>query len=145
MSGVLKLDTLKKRARRAGVNNIETRDIDSSKIIKRMENSADRLLLDVPCSGMGVLRRNPDAKWKLSPEFIEKIKNEQQKILSSYSLMLKSGGVMVYSTCSILFSENEKQIEKFLSNNKNFELLEAKKNLPSQGFDGFYMCAIKKR
>ncbi len=73
-----KLDELKKRARRAGAsNNIETRLIDSSKVIKRLENSADRLLIDVPCSGLGVLRRNPDAKWKLSPEFIEQVKATQ--------------------------------------------------------------------
>ena len=69
-----KLDELKKRARRAGASDIiETRVIDSSKVIKRLENSADRVLLDVPCSGLGVLRRNPDAKWKLSPEFIEEV------------------------------------------------------------------------
>ncbi len=60
-----KLEELKKRARRAGATNIETRVIESSKTIKRQENSADRLLLDVPCSGLGVLKRNPDAKWKL--------------------------------------------------------------------------------
>ena len=64
-----KLDELKKRARRAGVGNIEPRAIESSKTIKRLENSADRLLLDVPCSGLGVIKRNPDAKWKLTPEF----------------------------------------------------------------------------
>lgn len=140
-----KLDELKKRARRAGAGNIETRVADSSKVIKRMENSADRLLLDVPCSGLGVLRRNPDAKWKLSPEFIEKVKSEQQKILSSYSAMLKKGGIMVYSTCSILPSENEKQIDRFLSEQTGrFELIGQKTILPSNGFDGFFMASLKK-
>ena len=76
-----KLEELQKRARRAGVNNLETRVIESSKTIKRLENSADRLLLDVPCSGLGVLKRNPDAKWKLSPEFIENVKELQQHII----------------------------------------------------------------
>ncbi|MBI4932044.1 MAG: methyltransferase domain-containing protein [Bacteroidetes bacterium] len=141
-----KLDELKKRARRAGCSNIETRIIDSSKAIKRMENSADRLLLDVPCSGLGVLRRNPDAKWKLSLEFIEKVKILQQKILHDYSLMLKKGGMMVYSTCSILPSENEKQIEKFiLEQNGAFELVEQKTIFPSEGFDGFFIARIKKK
>lgn len=140
-----KLDELKKRARRAGAGNIETRVIDSGKVIKRMENSADRVLLDVPCSGLGVLRRNPDAKWKLSPEFIEKVKGEQIKILSDYSAMLKKGGIMVYSTCSILPSENEKQVEKFLEEQTGkFEKVDERKVLPSMGFDGFYMCALKK-
>lgn len=140
-----KLDELKKRARRAGASNIETWIIDSSKAIKHMENSADRLLLDVPCSGLGVLRRNPDAKWKLNLEFIERMKRLQQKILNDYSIMLKKGGIMVYSTCSILPSENEKQIEKFLVERKEFELVNERKVLPSEGFDGFYMAAIRKK
>jgi 16S rRNA (cytosine967-C5)-methyltransferase len=139
-----KLEELKKRARRAGAGNIETRVIESSKTIKRLENSADRLLLDVPCSGLGVLKRNPDAKWKLSEDFIEKIKAIQQKILFDYSKMLKSGGLLVYSTCSIFPSENEKQVEKFLSEEKSFQLVDQKMVLPSQGFDGFYMALIKR-
>ena len=141
-----KLDELKKRARRAGASDIiETRAIDSSKVIKRLENSADRLLLDVPCSGLGVLRRNPDAKWKLSPEFIEKVKIQQQEILTQYSTMLKSSGLLVYSTCSILSSENEKQVEIFLKAQEGkFELLEQKSILPSEGFDGFYMARMRK-
>jgi 16S rRNA (cytosine967-C5)-methyltransferase len=141
-----KLEELKKRARRAGVDNLETRVIESSKTIKRLENAADRLLLDVPCSGLGVLKRNPDAKWKLSPEFIENVKELQQHIINDYSTMLKSGGIMVYSTCSILPSENGKQVEKFLLANKDkFELLDEKVCWPSEGFDGFYMARIRKK
>lgn len=141
-----KLDELKKRARRAGASNIETRLIDSSKTIKRLENSADRLLLDVPCSGLGVLRRNPDAKWKLSLEFIEKVKQLQQKILNDYPALLKKGGMMVYSTCSILPSENERQVENFLKEKQGeFELTEQKTIYPSDGFDGFYMARIRKK
>jgi len=140
-----KLDELKKRARRAGSSNIETHIIDSPDAIKRFENTADRLLLDVPCSGLGVLRRNPDAKWKLSLEFIERMKTLQQKILNDYSVMLKKGGMMVYSTCSILPSENEKQVEKFLVAQKDFELVDERKILTSEGFDGFYMAAIRKK
>jgi 16S rRNA (cytosine967-C5)-methyltransferase len=141
-----KLDELKKRARRAGAsNNIETRAIDSSKVIKRLENSADRLLLDVPCSGLGVLRRNPDAKWKLSVEFIEKIKILQQTILRDYSSMLRKDGFLVYSTCSILPSENQQQVQQFLKENEGkFQLEEEATISPSEGFDGFYMARMKK-
>ncbi|CAN5297601.1 class I SAM-dependent methyltransferase [soil metagenome] len=141
-----KLEELKKRARRAGASDtIETRAIDSSKVIKRLENSADRLLLDVPCSGLGVLRRNPDSKWKTTPEFIEKIKVIQQTILKDYSSMLKVGGLMVYSTCSILPSENEKQVEIFLKASEGkFELQEQKMLYPSAGFDGFFMARMKR-
>ncbi len=139
-----KLDELKKRARRAGVSNmVETRVIDSTKVIKRLESSADRVLLDVPCSGLGVLRRNPDAKWKLSPEFIDKVKVEQREILSGYSQMVKPGGQLVYSTCSILGSENEAQVKQFIeASGGKFKLDEEQSLMPSEGFDGFYMARI---
>jgi 16S rRNA (cytosine967-C5)-methyltransferase len=139
-----KLDELKKRARRAGAGNIETRLIEGSKTIKRLESMADRLLLDVPCSGIGVIKRNPDAKWKLSPEFIERTRDLQQKILSEYSVMTKVGGMLVYSTCSILPSENKNQVDTFLAGNKNFEFIKDKSIFPSQGFDGFYMALLKR-
>ncbi|HEY0653901.1 MAG TPA: class I SAM-dependent methyltransferase [Chryseosolibacter sp.] len=140
-----KLDELSKRARRAGVSNMETRFIESSKTVKRLENSSDRLLLDVPCSGLGVLRRNPDAKWKLSLEFIGKVKELQQHILNDYCMMVKPGGMLVYSTCSILSSENEKQVKQFLdAKGDQFELVEEKRTWPSEGFDGFYMALIKR-
>jgi 16S rRNA (cytosine967-C5)-methyltransferase len=138
-----KLDELQKRGRRGGVSNLETRAIDSSKVIKRLENSADRLLLDVPCSGLGVLKRNPDAKWKLSPEFIQNVMDLQQHILEDYCTMLKPGGIMVYSTCSILPSENQQQVEKFLEKqNGKFKLIHQRHCWPSEGFDGFYMARI---
>lgn len=139
-----KLDELKKRARRSGAANIETRTIDSSKTIKRLEKSADRLLLDVPCSGLGVLKRNPDAKWKLSPEFVERVRGVQQDIITNYSKMVKPGGMMVYSTCSLLPSENEEQVKAFLAQHSEFALQEEKKIAPSEGFDGFYMARLKR-
>lgn len=142
-----KLDELKRRARRAGADIIETRPIDSTKVVKRLDNSADRLLLDVPCSGLGVVRRNPDAKWKLDIPFIEKVRQTQQEILRSYSRMLKPGGLLVYATCSILPSENDRQIENFLKEqNGKFELLEQKRLLPNEfGYDGFFMGVMVKR
>jgi len=140
-----KLEELKKRARRAGVDNLEVRHIESSKTIKRLENAADRLLLDVPCSGLGVLRRNPDAKWKLSPTFIEEVRSLQQHILNDYECMLKPGGLLVYSTCSIMPSENELQVKAFLDKQQGkFELLQQRHCWPSEGFDGFYMALMRK-
>lgn len=139
-----KLQELKKRARRASVSTIETRVITDKKIIKRLENQADRVLLDVPCSGLGVLRRNPDAKWKLSPEIIEKTVQLQQQILTDYPKMLKPGGILVYATCSILPQENEDQVKWFLTNHPEFKLLEEKHLYPSSGTDGFYMARLKR-
>ncbi len=143
-----KLKELKRRARRAGAFNIETRAIDSTKVIKKLHNSADRVLLDAPCTGLGVLSRNPDAKWKLQPDFVAKIQETQQTILRDYSKMVKTGGKMVYATCSILPSENQEQVKKFLKSEegKNFSIEKQKTVLSSEsGYDGFYMCLMVKK
>ncbi|SCY06045.1 16S rRNA (cytosine967-C5)-methyltransferase [Nonlabens sp. Hel1_33_55] len=142
-----KLNELKRRARRAGAHNIETRLIDSTKVIKKLDGKMDRLVIDAPCSGLGVLRRNPDAKWKLEPEFLDNIKKTQQEILQSYSRVVKPEGMMVYATCSILPSENERQVETFLNSEAgaNFELEDSQSLLAHRdGFDGFYMARLKK-
>ncbi|MFV0305905.1 MAG: RsmB/NOP family class I SAM-dependent RNA methyltransferase [Moheibacter sp.] len=140
-----KLKELKKRAKRNGAQNIQTKVIDSTKVIKKMEATADRLLIDAPCSGLGVISRNPDAKWKLNLDFVKSVKQEQEKILNDYCKIVKSGGAMVYATCSILPSENQEQIQKFLTNHPEFKLLREKQILPSQsGFDGFYMAYLEK-
>lgn len=138
---------LKIRAKRNGAFNIEYRIIDSTKVIKKLHDKADRVLIDAPCSGLGVLKRNPDSKWKLRPEFIDEIKKTQQEVLANYSKMVKVGGKLVYATCSVLPSENEQQIEKFLATEfgKNFKFIKDEKVLAHQsGFDGFYMCLMER-
>ena len=140
-----KLDELMRRARRAGAGIIEPRVIESSKTIKRLKDSADCLLLDVPCSGLGTMRRNPDLKWKLKESFLKEVKEKQKNILQQYSQMVKPGGKMVYATCSILPSENENQVALFLKNNPGFKLEEEHAILPSQhNSDGFYMARMVK-
>jgi 16S rRNA (cytosine967-C5)-methyltransferase len=143
-----KLKELKRRARRGGAHNIETRVIESTKDIKKLYSKADRILIDAPCSGLGVLRRNPDAKWKLQPEFLDKIKHTQAEILENYSKMVKPGGKLVYATCSILPSENQNQVKNFLSKEagNDFSLIKDKKILSHQsGYDGFYMALLQKK
>ncbi len=143
-----KLKELKRRAKRAGAHNIDTREIDSTKVIKKMYGTADRVLIDAPCSGLGVLSRNPDAKWKLQPEFLETIRQTQAEILQQYSRIVKPGGKMVYATCSVLPSENEQQVEQFLKSEegKTFSLEKEKKILSSEtGYDGFYMALLQKK
>lgn len=139
-----KLAELKRRAKRAGAHNIETRLISDNKVIKRLHEKADRLLIDAPCSGLGVLKRNPDSKWKIDQDFIDRIKGEQQQILQDYSKILKKGGQMIYATCSILPSENNEQVKIFLENNPDFTLVKDQKIMPSEGYDGFYMALIKR-
>ena len=142
-----KLRKLKVRARRNKVHNIDTRVIDSTKPIKKLYGKADRVLIDAPCSGLGVLRRNPDSKWKLQPEFLDNIKKVQQDILQQYSKMVKHGGKLVYATCSVLPSENQNQIAEFLASEsgKDFKLVKDNKVLAhTSGFDGFYMAQLER-
>ncbi len=143
-----KLRKLKVRARRNKVHNIDTRVIDSTKPIKKLYGKADRVLIDAPCSGLGVLRRNPDSKWKLQPEFLDNIKKVQQDILQHYSKMVKNGGKLVYATCSVLPSENQNQIAEFLASEsgKDFKLVKDNKVLAHiSGFDGFYMAQLERK
>jgi 16S rRNA (cytosine967-C5)-methyltransferase len=140
-----KLDELSKRAKRAGVFNLETKLIDKPEVIQGLKEKSDLVLLDVPCSGLGVLKRNPDTKWKFTKTSFEKTKELQQQILNDYSTMVKPGGSLVYSTCSILPSENEEQVKQFLKKSDTFTPAEERTIYPSEGFDGFYMCRLKRK
>jgi 16S rRNA (cytosine967-C5)-methyltransferase len=141
-----KLDELRKRFRRNEITCIQPEVINAA-TIPRFKGKADRLLLDVPCSGLGVLRRNPDTKWKLSPEEIERLHALQAQIIKDYSVMTKPGGKMVYATCSVLPSENQDQVRNFLAEHKDEWTLEEEKSwTPNQnGFDGFYAARLIKK
>jgi len=143
-----KLKQLKIRAKRNGAFNIEPRVIESTKTIKKLHEKADRVLIDAPCSGLGVLKRNPDSKWKLQPEFIDNIRKVQAEVLENYSKIVKPGGKLVYATCSVLPSENQEQIKHFLSTEigKEFNFVKDQKVLASEsGFDGFYMALLERK
>lgn len=141
-----KLTELKRRARRAQTFLIETRLIEGTKTIKRLEGSADALLLDVPCSGLGVLKRNPDSKWKLSTEQVENLIKTQKEILEFYTRMVKKGGRCVYATCSVLPSENQNQIKDFINTHPQWTLDREEIILPqTHGFDGFYMALLRSK
>jgi len=143
-----KLKQLKLRAKRDGVFNVEYRIIDSTKVIKKLHEKADRVLIDAPCSGLGVLKRNPDAKWKLQPEFIDNIRKVQAEVLENYSKIVKPGGKLVYATCSVLPSENQDQVARFLTTEigKQFNFIQDQKILASEsGFDGFYMALLERK
>jgi 16S rRNA (cytosine967-C5)-methyltransferase len=137
-----KLKELESRARRNGAANIKA-VVYNEGMEGNYRAEADRVLLDVPCSATGVLRRNPDTKWKLKPEELTRLMGVQQDILSRYSIMVKKGGLLVYATCSILPSENERQVENFLADFPSFEKLSEIKISPqrSEG-DGFYICKL---
>ena len=143
-----KLEELEFRAKRAYCTIVKT--MQAEKLTRnfqaRLNSFADRILVDVPCSGMGVLRRKPDAKWSMNLKFTEELKVTQAQILDEYAPMLKPGGLLVYSTCSIMPSENEQQIQAFLKRSPGrFQLVDERRISPSaSGFDGFYMAKLKK-
>ncbi len=139
-----KLAELEKRAKRAGVDIIETYLIHPNEKFNKFEGVADRLLLDVPCSGTGTIRRSPGIKWKLKQQHIDRHTALQVEILNKYPTMLKKEGQMVYATCSILPEENTDQVNHFLTTTNQFTLDEEKQLLPTEGHDGFYMARIKK-
>ena len=138
-----KLEELRRRAARAGADTIETHIISDAKSTKRFRGTADRVLLDVPCSGLGVVRRNPDIKWKLSMEELERLRALQFQLLRDYSQFVKKGGKLVYATCSVLPSEGERQVDAFLAENPEWRLEAERRLHPSEnGGDGFYMARL---
>ncbi|MFM8839994.1 MAG: RsmB/NOP family class I SAM-dependent RNA methyltransferase [bacterium] len=143
-----KLEELKRRARRAGAWNIETRVIGSSKDIKKLKASSDAVLIDAPCSGTGVLKRNPDTLMKKTNASIDELIQIQNDLLSTYSAMVRPGGNLVYASCSILPSEGEDRIAEFLASEKgqNWTLEESRRWCPAKdGFDGFYGARLRRR
>lgn len=142
-----KLDELRVRCTRNGADLVETKQIDARKPDKRLEESFDRLLLDVPCSGTGVIKRNPDIRWRLIPDELQQLIREQKAILEANASFVKAGGKLVYATCSILPSEGENQVRDFLkTHDEDWELEEELRVDPvSSPGDGFYMARMKKK
>lgn len=139
-----KLRELGERARRAGATIARGRVIAAGTIAD-LKGSADRVLLDVPCSGLGTLRRSPDIKWKLNPTRLDELRVLQKTILADYAKMLKPGGTLVYATCSVLPSENDGQVRAFLAGNPDFRLEEELTLGPDRGQgDGFYAARLTK-
>lgn len=130
-----RLDDLRKRARRAGVHNLRVHTLTSLSdgALRRLAGKADAVLLDAPCSGTGVLRRNPDTSWRLSPEDVTRMQAQQADILDAYAPLVRPGGALVYATCSVLHDEDERQVEAFLARTPGFTLVDANQALRAQG------------
>lgn len=159
-----RLKNLSLRLKRSGLSNVHPQLIahESDTKIKRLAGKIDRVLVDSPCSGLGTLRRNPDLKWRQSPESIEELKIKQAAILNSAANLLKAGGRLVYATCSILPEENQNIVDSFLQTHPNFELINASEILKQQkinldtgeylqllphlhGTDGFFAAILHKK
>lgn len=138
-----KIEEMRKRLRKAGVNNVEAKVMDSQKTIKRLYGTFDKVLIDAPCTGSGVYRRNPDAKYHFSTVMLQNLLIDQEEILNVYSKLAKKGGHVVYATCSVLKDEGENQIVRFLNKNKSFVLVDEKRIMPYDfDCDGFYMAKL---
>lgn len=123
------------RMRRAGLSNVHPAAIrsETDPKVKRLRGKFDRVLVDAPCTGSGTLRRNPDLKWRLSPEELERINAVQKSVLESASSLVKPGGRLVYATCSLLKRENQDVVEAFLAKHPDWHLVPAKDIFEAQG------------
>lgn len=137
-----RLRELQKRAVKSGFNSIDIYCFqkDDKKGNRNLynnlfDNEFDKVLVDVPCSGTGTSRRQPNQKWKINKRLISRLQENQLKILNFYSKYLRSGGTLIYSTCSFLPDENEKVVELFLKDNPEFEIYSLKNILDIQGVD----------
>ena len=135
---------VKENAKRLGITIIDEKQKDATIYYEEYIEKFDKILLDVPCLGIGVIKRKPDIKWQKELKDVEEITKIQKKILETCTKYLKPGGILIYSTCSILKEENEETIEKFLKENDNFKLEKMLDILPQNRQDGFFIAKIKK-
>jgi len=158
---IRKLEALRKNARRLGVTIVDTQAGDArQKPGEAFHETFDKILVDAPCSGLGTLRRNPEIKWRSSPEDVTKCAALQKAILDNAAPYLKKGGSLIYSTCTIMPEENEEVIEEFISLHRNFICISPPDTIDSRvidergyfqayphrhGTDGFFGAVLRKK
>ena len=154
-----KLELVKENYERLGITNIKVAQMDATKLDAKLVSYADRVLLDVPCSGIGIIRKKPEIKWTKKRKDLKEIVEVQREILENAWEYLKTGGVMVYSTCTLNKEENEENIKWFLSKHKDatiekvfigkganlcYDQMGTLTILPNEYMDGFFVAKIKK-
>jgi 16S rRNA (cytosine967-C5)-methyltransferase len=160
-----KLQELRRRARRAGLGNVEARPVptDPKALLGLLEVRAARVLCDVPCSGLGVLRRNPEARWRLTPAEMATFPPRQLALIEAYAPLVAPGGRLIYATCTFVRAECEQVVEAFLARHPEFVVMAAKEILGAaraaelgdgtflrtfphrQGTDGFFAAVLRRR
>ncbi len=140
-----KVELIRKSAERLGIDIIDARLQDGAEECAELHELADRVLVDAPCSGLGVIHKKPDIKLKRTAEDVEELCRIQRHILNTASKYLKPGGTLVYSTCTILPEENRVQVENFLSEHKEYKKISEEQILTTEcGESGFYICKMVK-
>ena len=156
-----KLTRIQENAERLGIDIIRTQLLDARQVGERFPAQADRVLVDAPCSGLGVLRRKPDARWHKQPDDMAGLPKLQLEILKSAAQAVKRGGVLVYSTCTIEKAENQEVVQAFLSQNEEYEMEKTGQYLPAKnahseeqmvqlypqrdGTDGFFIARLRRK
>jgi 16S rRNA (cytosine967-C5)-methyltransferase len=159
-----RLNKLKPRLARSGLSNVHPVVIahENDGKVKRLAGKIDRVLVDAPCSGLGTLRRNPDMKWRQTPQSVNELRAKQSSILSSAARLVKPGGRLVYATCSLLEEENEAVVSQFMNDHGDFALVPMKDVLEEQkialemgdylkllpqvhGTDGFFAAVLERK
>ena len=161
-----RVDRAQERLRRAGVHNVRSQVLsgEDDKWVKRHAKSFNRVLVDAPCSGTGTWRRNPDAKWRLTPERLDELVALQGRVLASAARLVMPGGRLVYATCSLLPEENEARVAAFLADHEEFTVVPVAevwasvletpcpaegpylRLTPAQhGTDGFFVAVMERR
>lgn len=138
-----RVELIRKMAEKLGFEKINYLSGDGREIKDKVDIKFDRILLDVPCSGLGVIGRKPDLKFHIKPEDLDEIEKIQYSLLESMDTLIKENGIILYSTCTLNKKENERLIQKFISNNDNYELLEDETIINKQG-DCFYYAKLKR-
>ena len=139
-----KIDLIRDNIKRTGIPNITPQLFDALVMDPIMLQKADFVIADLPCSGLGVIRRKPDILYRLKPEDPNALKDLQRKILMIVKQYVKPGGILLYSTCTVTKEENEDNTE-WLLNDPEFELMEMKQRIPGRDpYDGFYYAVFKK-
>lgn len=160
-----RLKALKERCAKAGVHNVRVHDVEEEKkAVKRLKGSCDVVVVDAPCSGSGVLRRNPDTGWRLVEDDVARLVTLQKTLLQKYAALVKPGGALVYATCSLLDDENEAVVDAFLAQEQAFQVESARARLAARGVavdldgdgrflrldpvrhgtDGFFSCVLRR-
>ncbi|NLK93796.1 MAG: 16S rRNA (cytosine(967)-C(5))-methyltransferase RsmB [Clostridiales bacterium] len=154
-----KLELIKENANRLGITNIKLGEMDATKLNTDLISKANKILVDIPCSGLGIIRKKPEIKWTKTRKDLKELVNIQRMIMDNSWEYLQKGGIMVYSTCTLNKEENQENIEWFLEKHKNatIEKIFIGKNdnikydrlgtitiFPDENMDGFYIAKLRK-
>ncbi|SDB20389.1 16S rRNA (cytosine967-C5)-methyltransferase [Pseudobutyrivibrio sp. YE44] len=139
-----KVALIQENITRTGATNVTAQQWDATVSDEAAVAGFDVVIADLPCSGLGIIRKKPDIKYNQSQETLTELEDLQQQILNTVCEYVKDGGTLCYSTCTINKSENENQVENFLQSHKEFKIKEMKQLFPNEEHDGFFICVMKK-